>query len=97
MVAARRRRSASENGSMRAGNNSRRTDSVAARSASVCNRAVAFLRLADLEDPAFAVRSVQRLRGARGVFIRHLHEAEAARATGIAIVDQGEPFHGSVR
>ena len=71
--------------------------SVAARSASVCDRAVALLRLADLEGPAFAVRPVQRLRGTRGVFIRHLHEAEAARATGVAIVDQGESFNGSVR
>src|SRR5260370_19379435 len=71
--------------------------SVAARSASVCGRAVAFLRLADLEGPASEVRSVQRLGGARRIFMRHLHETEAARATSVAIVDQGELFYGSVR
>src|SRR4029077_15623804 len=71
--------------------------SVAARSACVCGRAVAFLRLADLEGPASEVRSVQRLRGARRIFMRHLYKAEAARAAGVAIVDQGELFYDSVR
>src|SRR3979411_3154279 len=71
--------------------------SVAAWSASVCGRAVAFLRLADLEGPASEVRSVQRLRGARRIFMRHLHTTEAAGSTGVPTVDRGEPFYDSVR
>src|SRR6266436_1979881 len=92
-------RSTPQSGSMRCarGITVAEPTSVAARSACVCGRAVAFLRLADLERPASEVRSVQRLRGARRVFMRHLHKTEAARATGVAIVDQGERFYDSVR
>jgi hypothetical protein len=71
--------------------------SVAARSACVCTRAVALLRLADLERTTAEVGAVQGLRGARGISARHLDKTEATRTTGIAIADQRELFNGSMR
>jgi hypothetical protein len=71
--------------------------SLAARVACVCARAGTLLGLANLESPASEVGAVQRLGGAHGVCARHLDETKAARATGVAIVDQGELFNGTVR
>src|SRR5204863_5347982 len=71
--------------------------SVAARPAAVAAaRPLAILRFVDFEGPTVEVGAVQRLHGARGVGIRHLHEAEAARPTRVAIGDQGDLLDRSV-
>ena len=60
-------------------------------------RPLTILRFADLQRSALQVGAVQRLHGAGCVGIRHLHEAEAARATGVTIGDQGDLLDGSMR
>jgi len=71
--------------------------SVALRLAPVATaRALAILSLADVQGPPLEVAAVQCLHGARCVRIRHLHEAEAARATREAIGDQRDFFDRAV-
>jgi len=41
--------------------------------------------------------AIEALDGAGGVRIRHLDEAEAARTTGVTVVDQGDGLDGAVR
>ena len=70
---------------------------VAARPAAIAAaRPLAILRFVDFEGAAVEVGAVQRLHGAGCVGIRHLHEAEAARATRVAIGDQRDLLDGSV-
>ena len=72
--------------------------SVAARPAAVATaRALAILRFVDLERAAVEVGAVQRLHGTGCVGVRHLHETEAARATRVAIGDQGDLLDRSAR
>ena len=56
----------------------------------------ALLSFVDPESPTVELSAIQRLHGARGVRVRHFNEAEAARATCVAIRDQGDLFDGSV-
>ncbi len=69
--------------------------SVSMRRAAVATaRPLTILRFADPQWPAVEVGAVQRLHGVGCGGIRHLHEAEAARATGVAIGDQGDLLRG---
>src|SRR5262245_32115378 len=54
------------------------------------------LRFIHLQRAAAEVLAVQRLHRALRVRARHFHEAEAARPTGFAIVDERDFFHGAV-
>src|SRR6185437_8393400 len=56
-----------------------------------------FLRLVDLQRTATEILAVQRLHRARCIRIGHLHEAEAARPTGIAKVKEGNSDEGGRR
>jgi len=58
-----------------------RAATVAAATAS----ALTVLSLVDLEGPAVEVAPIERLHGAGGIGVGHLHEAETARTTGFAI------------
>src|SRR6185312_10735279 len=69
-----------------------RAATVAAATAS----ALTVLSLVDLEGPAVEVAPIERLHGAGGIGVGHLHEAETARTTGFAIGYQGDLFDGSV-
>jgi len=75
--------------------------SVAARAttttaATAATGPLAILRFVDLEGAAIEVGAIQRLHGAGRISIRHLHEAKAPRATGLAIGDQGDLLDGPV-
>jgi len=50
--------------------------------------ALAILRLIDFERAAIEVGTIQRLNGNRGIGLRHLHEAKAARTTCLTIGNQ---------
>jgi hypothetical protein len=60
-------------------------------------RPLPILRFADAKRSTLEVGAVQRLHGTGCVGIRHLYEAEAAWATGVAIGDQGDLLDGSMR
>src|SRR5690348_14462413 len=55
------------------------------------------MRLIDLERATVEIGSVQRLHRTRRIGIRHLDEAEAACAAGIAIGDEGDFLDSSMR
>jgi hypothetical protein len=57
---------------------------------------ITLLRFIDFQRTTAEVLAIERLHGAGGIGIRHFDEAEAARATGFAIVHQGHLVDGAV-
>ena len=67
------------------------TAEVAARGA-----ALALLGFIDLQRTTTEVFAIERLHGAGGIGIRHFNEAEAAGASGFAIVHERHLVYGAV-
>ena len=64
--------------------------SVAALPATIiATRALLVLSLVDSQRASIEIGAVERLHGTRSIRIRHLHEAETARAARFAIGNQG--------
>src|SRR5579871_895102 len=61
-----------------------------ARATAAAATAAALLRLVHAQRASAHVLPVEALDRARSVAARHLDEAEAARAAGVAVVDQGD-------
>src|SRR3990170_4974015 len=64
--------------------------------AAAATTTLTFLRFIHAQGTTAHVFPVEGLNGALSVSTRHFHEAEAARTTGFAVVDQGDGFHGAV-
>src|SRR5262245_51192713 len=75
------------------------TDSVASRTPAGAATPSGFptLSLVHLQRAPAEILPVQSLHGPRGIRIRHLHEAEAARLPGIAIGDHRDLLDGAMR
>src|SRR5688572_5931430 len=72
------------------------TAAAGATTAAAATATLPFLRLVDAQRTASHVLTVQRLDGALCVRSRHFHEAEAARTTRLAIVDQRHRLNRAV-
>src|SRR5688572_3877193 len=72
--------------------------SVTTRTAAAATATAAglVLRFIDLERASAHVLAVEILDGARCILARHFHEAEAARLSRVAILDQGDRLDRAV-